>query len=138
MPFDPPEFVKQTDYHAAYLLFSKITLKTFIQMILSTQIPMLAALAALVPSILAAECSFTLSSTSTQVYLYPCFTVLLFLTALSNYTLSRISSAGVITPTPAMHRSTTAMVKQRVSQTPATKSTATAATHQSSRILFGM
>ncbi len=69
MPFDPPEFVKQTDYHAAYLLFSKITLKTFIQMILSTQIPMLAALAALVPSILAAECSFTLSSTSTQVYL---------------------------------------------------------------------
>lgn len=38
-------------------------------MILSTQTPMLAALAALVPSILAAECSFTLSSTSTQVYL---------------------------------------------------------------------
>ncbi|OJJ60362.1 hypothetical protein ASPSYDRAFT_147039 [Aspergillus sydowii CBS 593.65] len=35
-------------------------------MIISTQIPMFASLAALVPSILAAECSFTLSSTSTQ------------------------------------------------------------------------
>lgn len=66
------------------------------------------------------------------------FYSLFLLTVLSNHALSRISSVGVMSTTPAMHRLTTAMVKQRVSQIPATKSPAPVATHRSSPIAFGI